>query len=85
MYTRISPQHRQTDKRMFRTERDGAMQVIGGPFHESRGHLYRRETGYWLFAAGSPRQLDVGDVVKVELLDFADEVRYGGRHAYFLF
>lgn len=70
---------------MLRTEGHGSVQVIGGVLHELRRHLDTGETGYRLFRAQRPRQLDVGDVVEIELLDVAYEVRYGGRHADFFF
>lgn len=57
------------------------MQIIGGPFRELGGDLYRRESGHVLFGTGGARQFDVGYVVEVELLNLADEVRNGGRHA----
>lgn len=77
----VRPQHRQPDKRVLGTEGHGSVQVIGGVFHELRRHLDAGETGYRLFRAQSPGQLDVGDVVEVELLDVAYEVGYGSRHA----
>lgn len=70
---------------MLRPKRNRSVQIIRGTFHKFCGHLYCGKTGNGLFGARGACQFDVGNIVKVKLLDFTNEIWNGGCHADFFF